>query len=268
MSYFKKFTDFCAGVAAFAALLLLIRKYMSFKVDTELLAEKSKLVQFLEDKTFDAVMYIHLFFILFFTLILGIIFRKLPYICLIFSMIPIVYVGFMIEKSIISEQVALFLSASALQCAGNLAECIFRDKEDGRHRLFIASKIALVLSADYCFSYAYLLNNPPTDIQNPNTFENEFIIHENPLSAKELIILGIMFSAVFLIGLLLYNVYFADAILSLIPLGYAFLSVTFERLTLAPLVFLIFALICASANILLALCENNLSYKEQNKKER
>ena len=47
MSYFKKFTDFCAGVAAFVASLLLIRDYMDFSPDKENPAKK--LTQFLED---------------------------------------------------------------------------------------------------------------------------------------------------------------------------------------------------------------------------
>ena len=61
----------------------------------------------------------------------------------------------------------------------------------------------------------------------------------------------------------LTNVYFIDAILSAIPFGYVVYQVAGEFLTFAPTVIFALTLFCLLAHVLLCLCENNLSRKEQ-----
>ena len=132
MSYFKKFTDFCAGVAAFVASLLLIRDYMDFSPDKENPAKK--LTQFLEDSaTNDYKMLIFIVLLLVLSVLLGILFRKLPYVCLAFSIIPAVYICVAFQTTIsasttvLYEQEPLFLVVAALHVIGNLAECIAQE---------------------------------------------------------------------------------------------------------------------------------------------
>ena len=91
------------------------------------------------------------------SVILGIIFRKLPHVCLGISILPALYIAFMFEKELLCEQEALFLAAAFLHILGNITECILRDKEDGRHRLFIASKIPSAIGALLCFILAELI---------------------------------------------------------------------------------------------------------------
>ncbi len=267
MSYFKKFTDFFLGIAAFVATLFLIRKYMSFEPDELLLEEQSKLSQFIEYRGTDVTMYLHMLFFFALALAAAIILRRLPYICLIFNLPPIIYASFMFGEEILYEQTALFLIASALPVIGNLAECAWRDREDGHHRLFLASKISSALGALTCFAFYWLAKNPPDKetlpISDMNTFEKAVYAHTNPSDVGEIAIIACLFIGVFVIGLILYNVYFVDALLSLVPLVYCFYSVLSGKLMLAPLVFVALSLVCATANIMLAVCENNLSRKEQ-----
>ena len=269
MSYFKKFTDFCAGVAAFVAALFLIRKYMSFYPDEKLLEEQSKLAQFMAGKNTDATMYVHLIFFLVLSVIVGIIFRKLPYVCLGVSLVPAIYVAFMFGEELLYEQPALYIVAIALHVIGNLAECIFRDKEDGRHRLFVASKVASGVSAAACFIIALSAQNTPEDIDfsKLNSFQREIYYHTEPDDPDSIMILGWMFVALLIIGIILYNIYFVDALLSLIPLGYALYLFFGEELLLCPFVFVTLAAICATANIFMAVFENNLSRKEQERQK-
>lgn len=264
MSYFKKFTDFCAGVAAFVAALFVLRQYMMFTPpDTEEDAA-SKLSQFIGVSTTDYLMVISMIALLIVSVIIGIIFRKLPYVCLIFSIVPAVYICFMFESNILYEQKALFLLTAALHVIGNIAECIFRDKDDGGHRMFIASKLSYLMGALICFYMVkQLTQEKPKTLEGLNTFEKRVFSYNGEFDIDIISTLGWMLLIFLVISVLLYNVYFIDAILSLISLGYVIVNVTLEKLTFLPLVFLCIAVICTTSNILLAVFENNLSKKEQ-----
>ena len=270
MSYFKKFTDLCGGVAAFVAALFLIRKYMDFYPDEALLEEQSKLMQFMASKTTDVVMHVHLIFFFALAVIIGIIFRRLPYVCLGASLPAAVYSVFMFGEEILYEQAALYLAVSALLVFGNLAECIWRDREDGRHRLFAASKVASALSAVVCFLISHLAKNPPeaSEFSELNSFEREIYYHTKPEDPDTIMLLGWMFVIIFVVGIILYNVYFVDAILSLIPFGYSLYLFFWEELLICPLVFVALAAILAITNIFMAIFENNLSRKEQGFKKK
>ena len=197
-------------------------------------------------------------------MIISVVLRKLPYACFAFSIIPAAYIGFMFETDILYEQELLFLAAAALHVIGNLTECILRDKEDGGHRMFIASKLSFVIGALCCFYITNKLSAEKIPLsKNTSTFENEVFYHNEPLDISIISTLAWMMIAIAIICILLYNVYFIDAILSLVPLGYVFVSLSFERLTFLPFFFLCLTAIAALSNIMLALFENNLSKKEQ-----
>ena len=269
MSYFKKFTDFAAGVAAFVTSVFLLRRYMSFEPDVDLLEEQGKLSQFLADSSIDADIHIQLIIFIAIAILAGIIFKKLPYIPLALSLIPAIYVSFMFNDNIIYEQVLLFFVATALLVIGNLVECIFRDKEDGKHRLFLASKVVSFLCSATCFIFYYLLNNPPAekDFSDLNSFEQEIFFHTTQSDSDSLLVLAILFLVVFVIGLVLYNVYIVDAILSVLPLGYSLYVLFWEKLTVSPIIFVFLSGICFITNVMLAVFENNLSRKEQLKRQ-
>ena len=269
MSYFKKFTDFCAGVAAFVAALLFLRHYMDFKVPNEDPEAPGKLTQFLESSgTTDYSMILSLIILLALSIIVGIIFRKLPYICFAFSILPALYVAFMFEKDLLYEQEPLFLAATILHVIGNLAECVIRDNEDGKHRLFLASKISSLLGAAICFLISWLIKKPiPETEKTFNTLQKQLFIFAKDEDTAAITLLGFMLLGVFTIGLLLYNVYFVDAILSFVPFGYSLFILTFTKISFAPFVLFCIASTCLISNIMLATLENNLSRKEQAKQK-
>ncbi|MBR2849457.1 MAG: hypothetical protein IKB84_00305 [Clostridia bacterium] len=120
MSFFKKFTDLCAGIAAFFAGIFFIRKYMAFvpeeppepsksmASDTlesvtdaiEKVTEKlpSKLEQFLEPtEKEDYSMLIPLIFLLLLSALLGRVFKRLPYVCFGISLLPAMMIAYMYE---------------------------------------------------------------------------------------------------------------------------------------------------------------------------
>jgi len=265
MSYFKKFTDFCAGVAAFVAALLFLRHYMDFDVPNTEPDAPGKLSQFLESSgTTDYSMILWLIVILFASVAVGIIFRKFPYVCLAFSIFPTLLVAFMFEQDLLYEQESIFLALTALHVIGNLVECAILDKEDGKHRLFLASKISAALGAVICLFISWQIKKPkPESTEGFNTLQKQIFVFAKDEDTAAISILAYMLLGIFIIGLLLYNVYFVDALLSLIPFGYALFNLTFTKISFAPYVFLCIAAICLISNIMLATLENNLSRKEQ-----
>lgn len=286
MGLFKKFTDLCAGVAAFFASIFFIRKYMEFTPEeppekagkavadalenaTEAMSEEfpSKLEQFLEptDRA-DYSMLIPLILLLILSAILGRVFKRLPYVCFGISLLPAMMIAYMYEVGTIYEQVGLYIILGALHVAGNLVECLLCDREDGRHRLSIAAKISSALPAALCFYVMWKgAQTPPEDIEEINHFEDRIFFGMTEADVEIMTRLGIMLLVLLGISMILHNVYFIDAILSLVPLGYVIYQVGGEFLTFIPAVFFTLIAFCALSHILLCFCENNLSKKEQGK---
>lgn len=294
MSYFKKFTDFCAAVAALAAGLFFIRKYMAFEPEeppeisfapteaatdalegaTELVesaTEKfpSKLEQFLEPaENADYTLLLPLIFLLLLSALLGRVFKRLPYVSFAISLLPAMLIAYMFECDLLYEQQGLFLILGALHVCGNLVECILRDREDGRHRLSIAAKISSATGAFVCFFSMYIGAQTLSEekLEKIGHIRRRIMFDMTPSDVELLTTLGWMFVIVFAVSLIFYNVYFIDATLSLIPAGFVIYQTAGEFLTLAPLVFASLALLCTISHLLLMVFENNLSRKEQGKK--
>ena len=295
MSYFKKFTDFCAGVAAFVASLFFIRKYMEFVPEepptlselapletndagetletiTEAITEAtekfpSKLEQFLEPtETADYSLLIPLVILLLLSAILGRVFKKLPEVCFGISLLPALMIAYMYETEMLYEQVALFLILGALHVIGNLVDCLLQDHSDGRHRASIAAKISSALGAFFCFFVLWKgAQTPPVDPEKINHFEHRVFFEMTGSDVGLLTQLGWMFIILFAVSIILYNVYFIDALVSTVPFCFVVYQISAEYLTIAPTVFFTVALFCLLSHIALAVFENNLSRKEQGK---
>lgn len=263
MSYFKKFTDFVAGVAAFVASLFLIRKYMGFEpLNTEEDAP-GKLEQFFKTNE-DYDMLVSLVFLLALSVLVGVVFRKFPHVCFAFSILPALHIAYAFEKDILFEQEALYVVAAALHLIGNLADCALRDREDGRHRLWIAAKLSALCAAVVClFTTKYAERVSTTPIEEVKRWESDIFYTMNEADMAIITQLGWMLLGLFLIGLLLYNVYFIDAILSAIPLIYSVHAFFSGNLQMTPKTFMVLSAICFTAHVMTAVLENNLSYREQ-----
>lgn len=287
MSYFKRFTDFCAGFAAFVAAIFFVRKYMAFVPKeaptgseaslgteaisdlTEQMTEKlpSKLEQFLEPtEKADYSLLIPLILLLLLSAILGRVLKKLPYVCFGISLLPAMMIAYTFESNTLHTQIPLFLIVAILHVIGNIYECLVRDSEDGRHRASIAAKISSAIGVVACFGVLWKgAQTPPENIDKLNHFERKIFCEMTANDVSILTQLGWIFLALLVISLLLYNVYFIDAILSLIPASFAIYQTASGYLTLAPLLFCALAVITAITHIALMAFENNLSSEEQAK---
>lgn len=296
MSLFKKFTDFCAGIAAFVGGLFLLQKYMAFKpldleeyknyltnqsnfdnmdISIEEITEApSKLHQFFDPDiiNLDYRVMLILVLALIISVLAGVIFRRLPYVCFFFSLFPTVITVYMFGKSLPVTQIGLFFAAAALHVSGNVIDAIIRDKEDGRHRLFVTAKVSILFPAALCLFFTQIVKKVeaiPDEAINEKLpiFRDIKIELAEPANIEILKKLGWGFIIIFVICLLLYNVYFVDVTLSAIPLVYSVYVFYASKLTFLPFVFLTLSLICFLTNLALCVFENNLSHKEQMKQK-
>ena len=296
MSLFKKFTDFCAGIAAFVGGLFLLQKYMAFKpldleeyknyltnqsnfdnmdISIEEITEApSKLRQFFDPDiiNLDYRVMLILVLALIISVLAGVIFRRLPYVCFFFSLFPTVITVYMFGKSLPVTQIGLFFAAAALHVSGNVIDAIIRDKEDGRHRLFVTAKVSILFPAALCLFFTQIVKKVeaiPDEVINEKLpiFRDIKIDLAEPANIEILKKLGWGFIIIFVICLLLYNVYFVDLTLSAIPLVYSVYVFYASKLTFLPFVFLTLSLICFLTNLALCVFENNLSHKEQMKQK-
>lgn len=291
MSLFKKFTDFCAGIAAFVAGLFLLQKYMVFTPLTdaeyirwlsdeikygketavdETVTAPSKISQFFTPEIINEYDY-RLLFILIITLVISIligrIFKRLPYVCFFFSIIPAVEITYLFTQQRLYTQIGLFLICGMLHVAGNVVECILRDKEDGRHRLWVSSRIAILFPIAFCLLCTKIADRIPLEeIGKKLPIFSELAFKLTKPENMEIVTkIGWIYFMIFIVTTLLYNVYFVDAILTAIPVGYTVYLLYSEILTFNPAIFVLLAVICFATQLSLCVCENNLSRKEQMK---
>jgi hypothetical protein len=295
MSLFKKFTDFCAGIAAFVGSLFLLQKYMLFEpLDTQEYIEwlsyeikysngklspsmldgiteaPSKLSQFFTPKLaneYDYRLLAILIVTLAISILVGLIFKKLPFVSFFFSLIPAVEITYLFTKERLYTQIGLFLIAGALHVAGSIFECIIRDKEDGRHRLWVSSRIAILFPVAFCLLCTKIADRIPLEeIGKKLPIFSELAFKLTKPENMEIVTkIGWIYFMIFIVTTLLYNVYFVDAILSAIPVGYTVYLLYSETLTFNPAIFVLLAVICFATQLSLCVCENNLSRKEQMK---
>ncbi len=278
MTYFKKFTDFCAGVAAFVASLYLIRKYMAFvpKTEEEYIAEfpdmapeeiPGKLKQFFEQNNPEAFKPIlALVVLLILSIAVGRLFKRIPALCFAVSLLPALHIIYMFNAK--SEQASMYLVLGSLHVIGNIVEAIIRDREDGRHRLFLLANTASLFSCGFCFIFVKALQKPVPEadvLKEENPLMQDIFKNQTPLNIEIVKTLAIMFGVLLLVSVILYNVYFIDAIISVVPLGYSIHALYSGNLSVgASLAFLLSA-VCFVAHIALLVFENNLSRREQEK---
>ncbi len=295
MSYFKKFTDFCLGVVIFVASLFLLRQYMTFKPKTaeqyfvgmggnavETGVVPGKVEQFLEK---DHRMLIWLVVLMLFSLIVSILFKKLPYISFAVSIIPAVEVAYLFQKDMLFEQELLFIAGTAIHVIGNLVDALLQDREDGRHRLWLSSLLGSLVSSAVCFIpllshfitpnlsdiESFISDLTKLPIEKVEKFEkfiftplqDIYISGIVPEEAAFLLVLGGIFGVTFVICLLTKNIYFINSLLSFIPLGAVIHLVYTKKLTAVAFALMVLSVVSVVTNILLMVFENNLSREEQ-----
>jgi hypothetical protein len=224
-----------------------------------------KLEQFLTPDAYnDYSLLLPLIFLLLLSAILGRVFARLPYVCFAISLLPATLIAYMYEHELLKEQIGMFLILGALHVVGNFADCLIRDREDGRHRASIAAKISSAAGALFCYFVMWQgAQTPPEDAKEIGHIQHRVLFEMTETDVEIMTRLGAMFLILLAVSLILYNVYFIDAIIAIVPAAYVIYQVGGQFYTLAPAPLAFLAITCALAHITLCFLENNLSRKEQ-----
>ncbi len=224
MSYFKKFTNFCAGFAAFSALAYVFFKFMEYtprdKAD-ELLGIKQKLKLFFDATAVeeDYRLYLLLVGSLLFSVAIACLLKKLPAISFAASLLPLSLIATMIADGKIAEHPMLYLLLATLHTAGTLYECIRYDRENGTHKAHLAVNLSSTLAAlGTLFLWRSAKDFFP--VPNPHYSYLEQKIHDSFLLKEDPSILwkiALLLLVTVLLSLLFRDIYFLDAAIALIP---------------------------------------------------
>ena len=145
MTFFKKFTDFCGGFSVFAALMFLLREWMSFAERDGLPFREGLRLFFGPEAQKDRLAPLVFVVLMVFALTLSRIFVKHPWVGLLCSILPMVQVLFFFHNRELYEHPMLYLILVSLFVFGHLADAIVLDRNDGRRRAYFATQLLALL---------------------------------------------------------------------------------------------------------------------------
>ena len=222
MSYVKRFGDFCAAFAAFSAAMYLFCQYMAtdFK-EIESIVEKLKYF-FSNEPRKDYRSYLALLVLILLSFAVSVIFHKLPALTLAVSALPMSMLVTMFDSERVYERPMLFFVLLFVHMAGCLFECVRRDREDIHRRAAIATDLLGVSIIVFCLYVLYISKDiESVDFKTINLIERNLysavVYFEADLSWFKYIPVG--FGVMIALRLILRDIYYLDAFISLVPLG-------------------------------------------------
>ena len=255
MGYLKKFTDIGAGIAAAHGLVYLIREFMIFKPeDVEGTSAKMKLFLSKEARL-DYRSFWILVVILLLSALVGQIFRKCSPIPLVMSLFSFTFVIYMFQEGKLYERPMLFILLGGLQVIGNYVDTIQRDRQDGRHRTWLLANLTHLYAIFFCF---YVLSREKKVADIPTMEMKPFDVDVYLATRLEedfsrFLVIAILCAVCILVSLLLKDLYFVDAILSLIPFGYMLFLWYTKKITAGPVILLTLLLMAVIVRVELML---------------
>ncbi len=238
MNYLKRFSDFCAGFAAFAASLYILRKFMSFNpADAEGIKEKARLF-FSKDYFRDYRAYLILIILLAVSVIIGIILERLPYVGFAFSLAPMLQILLMLGEGKLYERPMLYVILGTVHVVGNIVYSLSLDREDGKRRAFICANIfgaALFSLGIWVWRRASQLSLLGKDkLSELNARDTTILLGLEDDSEKLIIGIAVFILISVAVSLILRDVYFIDALIAAVPFVYSVYLFASGKLTVFP----------------------------------
>ena len=255
MGYLKKFTDLGAGIAAAYGAVYLLREFMTFKPkDVESSSEKLKLF-FSNEAKLDYRSLLILVALLALSALVGILLRRIPYVTLPVALAAFGFTMYLFSEKKLYERPMLFVLLAGMQVIGNYVDALARDRRDGKGRTRILGDLTQLGVILFCVFILWRKHSiaeiPPAEL---GPFDADLYLAgrlEEPFSI--LIVISVMCAVCVLIRILLRELYFIDAALSLIPLGYTLYHLGAETLSVGLPVLLALLLTASAVRIALML---------------
>ena len=255
MSYFKKFADFCSGFACFTALIYLFRQYMVFEPDAEEavgMLEKLKLFISKTEK-YDNRLLLTLALLFAMSVLAGRLFsRRLSFLPVIASLPPLLLAVDMIEAEKIREYPMMYVLFGGLSVVAGMYECVRADRADGKRRTAWARSLTCMCIALFCFGI-YRRADEVSRLSFVGELEpwERKLLPTVTMDIKLLVTVGGVYLVLFVIGMLLTDIYFIDAVLAIAPAVWLIYLWNTERLTVYAHLFVTlgvaYAAVCAIA---------------------
>lgn len=244
MSYFKRFTDFCAGFAIFSALIYILGEFMSFEPKEPVgMLDKAKLF-FEKGVKFDNRAYALMIILLLVSLVAGRIFERMPYISLALSLLPLGWVCVMLWQELLSERPMLYFLMAVVHCIGNLAHSLFLDRADGKRRAFACVNIlggsVLAGGAFLYYKATALLALGDVNSEELSVYSASVLEGAQKGEHKTVLTVALIVFATAVLSIILRDIYFIDAICAFPVLVYSVYLVGAEKLTIASQAVLVF----------------------------
>ncbi|MBO5416663.1 MAG: hypothetical protein J6A83_08560 [Clostridia bacterium] len=277
MSYFKRFTDFCAGFTAFHAIIYIIGQFMSFRPAGDVVGILDKLKLFLaKDHPKSHREYIILIALLILSVIVGRIFEKLPYVSMLFSLLPMMKIILMFCDDKLRDRPMLYIILGVLHVAGNVVHAAVLDRADGKRRAFVSTNLFGVAA----FSLGLALKMRAEKLA---LLGEEARVELGALDLKildgvesgiyEVVFkLGLFVLISVVVSLILRDIYFIDAILAIFPLALTVYMLNADKLTAFPAIILAVVFLYFAFRVLVLVAEPmakkfSLPWKKNNKQE-
>lgn len=224
MSYFKRFTNGCAIFAALSAWIYAFIQLMAFSPSDDIsLTEKLKL--FLKgDTPRDYSMYLTLGLCFAVSFAVSLCFKRLPSVSFAVSILPMLATIHQLMAKQLYEYPMMYVVLGALHVVGSLADCIFSDKQGARWQSALAAFFSsLMASAVPLYLFRSIGALAARSKEEPLNYFEKVIVYSMPKDADTSVFLrlAIFFGVLAILALLLKELPFLTAILSLIPFGYA-----------------------------------------------
>ncbi len=265
MSNFRKFTEFCAGISAFTALMYVFRQYMSYDFE-EAEGFKEKIKIFFDTSALnDYRAYLLLAALIILAISVSLIFKRLPELSFFFSAFPFFYTIYLFDANKLYEKPMLFICLSIIQIAGNIYDSLRISRERRRYSPIFTSFAATLLPILFCLVVIWRNNvisvEPlPEKIYN---FDHLLMTYAQDYDMSLFKTIAIMYGIILLISVILRGVHFIDFGLSLVPLCFVLYKQAVKAIGPHDEIIMVAAILCTVTHLCLMIGNSGLSHSVQ-----
>ena len=228
MSYYKRFTDFCAGFAAFTSFMFVLVGFLGYdfeKATTETPIETmtQKLDYFFSLIPKERYVFFLMLTILFvISLTVSLIFHRYPQFTLAISLLPLIQTFIMFDANLITERPMLYVILGVAHSTGCLYECIRLDRKDRKRRAAFATDLLAYTIVGFSV-YVIIAEGGLATLEFENLNIVQFLLYqlfkEQSGNFSIFTYIAVAYAILGIIRPIIKDIYYIDAILSVIPLA-------------------------------------------------